>query len=419
MVDDAVDLPGVQLGGQHLQGGPELGEDEDLALGIGALGLGQQQFVERRGLGGALHAVGQVGQAQEVGVVGGQPSDRGQGAQGAAGGGGRTARLPQERAQAEAVGAGQLRVAQHAPAEGGDFVVEALFVGEELQVHRVGPARGQLQADLAPGMAHHYIAQQLAQVAPVLGQAWVAPHHELALELFGAFQLPGLEHGDQVVEFAEAVLHRRGREQQDEALLQLVDQLPRDRGPVLQVMRLVDDDQVVEIGGDHLAVFGPACGGQRSDHPREVSPGVRAQAAEGLVVGGDKVEDIELGGQLLAPLLDQPGRRQDQHALHHLAQQVFLEHQAGLDGLAQPHLVAEQPPAVEAAQGSAGGPDLVVEGREADGVQGEQVVEAGDQRQPLGHQLEAIGLQIHPWRDSGQDLRRARGQRKARLDRGG
>lgn len=61
-------------------------------------------------------------------------------------------------------------------------------------------ARRQLQADLAAGMAHHHIGQEITQQGAVAGQARVAAGHELLAELLGAFELARLEHCDQVVQ---------------------------------------------------------------------------------------------------------------------------------------------------------------------------------------------------------------------------
>ncbi len=67
-----------------------------------------------------------------------------------------------------------------------------------------------------------------------------------------------------------------------------------------------------------------------------------------------------------------------------LAQEVLLEHQARLDRLAQANLIAQQPPATEAAQSDLGGPDLVVKRDKTKPLQAEQLVKTGHERQPLG-----------------------------------
>ena len=115
--------------------------------------------------------------------------------------------------------------------------------------------------------------------------------------------------------------------------------------------------------------------GKRSDQAL-LAPEPVGIAAQQRVVGG-RAGDVELGLQLLAPLPDQRRRRQHEHALDHAAQQVLLEHHAGLDGLAEPDLVGEQHPAAKLLEHLAHGLDLVPEGFDAAQMrQAEQLVEA-------------------------------------------
>ncbi len=103
-----------------------------------------------------------------------------------------------------------------------------------------------------------------------------------------------------------------------------VDQLPGGRRTVLQVMRLVDDHQVVFLGGDGFGVLGATGRGQGSDDARVVFPGARTQTAKRRIVAGDKISQAELDRQLLRPLFHQARRGQNEDPRHHLAQQVFL-----------------------------------------------------------------------------------------------
>ncbi len=92
---------------------------------------------------------------------------------------------------------------------------------------------------------------------------------------------------------------------------------------------------------------------------------------------GGGAGDVELGLELLAPLADQRRRHQHQHVLDHSAQQVFLEHHAGLDGLAEPDFVGQQHPAAELLEHLAHRLDLVPEGLDVAQVgQAQQLVEA-------------------------------------------
>ena len=175
-------------------------------------------------------------------------------------------------------------------------------------------------------MAHHHVGEEFAQPATVLGQARVTLHDEATAELARRLELARLEDGDQVIQFVQAVLHRRSGEHQDVLLLKRVDELPGDAGAVLEMVRLIHDHQVVDDVLDDAAVFATAGRGQRGDHAGESGPRLRPQLAELRVVVGDEVGQAKLARQFLPPLLDQGGRGDDEHTVDHLAQQVLLEH---------------------------------------------------------------------------------------------
>ena len=134
-------------------------------------------------------------------------------------------------------------------------------------------------------------------------------------------------------------------------------------------------------------------------------PRSRAQRAKVRVKAGDKIAQAELVRQFFAPLLDQRRRREDQHAPGHLAQQVFLEHQARLDRLAQADLVAQQAAPPKAAQRRLRGFDLVIERSKVEAVQAGQLVKAGHQHQPLGLQPQKVAFAVnkHPGGDGVED----------------
>ena len=115
-----------------------------------------------------------------------------------------------------------------------------------------GMAPRQAQSGQGSGVAHHDAAHQIAQTLAVGGFARFAGHHVYRAEFLLGFEDAGLEQGEKVVEFQEAVLHRGCREQEQEALLQAVDQLVAGAGLVAQVMRLVHDDDVVGQTGQRL-----------------------------------------------------------------------------------------------------------------------------------------------------------------------
>ena len=92
---------------------------------------------------------------------------------------------------------------------------------------------------------------------------------------------------------------------------------------------------------------------------------------------GGRAGNVELGLELLPPLADQRRRGQHEHAVDHAAQQILLEHHAGLDGLAEPDFIGEQHAAAKLLEHLAHSLDLVPEGFDAAQMrQAEQLVEA-------------------------------------------
>ena len=203
-----------------------------------------------------------------------------------------------------------------------------------------GMAPRQPQSGQGSGVANHDAAHQVAQTLAVGGFARFAGHHVYRAELLLGFEDAGLEQGEQVVEFQEAVLHRGCREQEQEALLQAVDQLVAGAGLVAQVMRLVHDDDVVGQTGQRLGDVLASGGGDRGDHPGLRPEGGGVGAQQRVVAGG--AVDAEFGRHFVPPLADQGSRGQDQDAFGHPAQDVFLQHHSGLDGLAETDLIGQQ-----------------------------------------------------------------------------
>ena len=110
--------------------------------------------------------------------------------------------------------------------------------------------------------------------------------------------------------------------------------------------------------------------------------------------------DAEFSRHLVAPLADQGGRAQDQHALGHAAQDVFLQHHPGLDGLAEPDLVGQQHPAAILLEHLADGFGLIpVRLNALQRRQAEQFVEPLEQTQPHkftteGKQKLVLGIRV-------------------------
>ena len=140
-------------------------------------------------------------------------------------------------------------------------------------------------------------------------------------------------------------------------------------------MRLVDDDEIEIVRQQALGMLAAARLRDRRDQAL-LAPECVGIVAQKRIMGGG-ASNVELGLQLFPPLPDQRRRRQHQHALHHAAQQVLLEHHAGLDGLAEADFVGEQHPAAELLEHLADGLDLIPEGFDSIEVgQAQKLVEA-------------------------------------------
>jgi hypothetical protein len=99
--------------------------------------------------------------------------------------------------------------------------------------------------------------------------------------------------------------------------------------------------------------------------------------------------DAEFPPHLPLPLRDERRRRQHQDRPHQPAHQQLREDQAGLDGLAQPDLVAEHRPPAQAAQDGGRGAGLVLEEFHlAYHRQRDEAIEPGMRGQPGGAQGE-------------------------------
>src|SRR3972149_4886742 len=116
-----------------------------------------------------------------------------------------------------------------------------------LHPQRGGKPPGELQIDGASCVSDHDITKQLPQRVPA-GRSFETPFLQIfLLEKLLRFELPRFQEGDEIEEFDEIVLERRSREEKDESLLDLVDELPCLGGPVPQMMGLIDHDKVIKL----------------------------------------------------------------------------------------------------------------------------------------------------------------------------
>ena len=177
---------------------------------------------------------------------------------------------------------------------------------------RHGVTARQLQRHDRARVADHRVAHQLAQPLGIGRLARLAGGHVGGAKFLERLEDAGLQQRQQVVELDQIVLHRRRGEQQQETLVERVDQLVALADAVAQVMGLVDDDEI-----EAAASRRSACSLRRAERNRRdqalLAQNRSGSRAQQRVVGG-RAGNVELGLQLLAPLPDQRGRRQHQHA---------------------------------------------------------------------------------------------------------
>ena len=329
---------------QHLLRGPELREDHhlvlvfphdlqqafDLGAGLQLLGL-ESQFRKQ-----PARIFGQGGVLRQLLE---RPGSRLAGA----------AQSHLQGEQGHACRARATWLAKSAAHKVGCLLVEFLFPPAQGHTFCAGPAPSELQADRAAAIADHDFAQQAVQLVDVAGRQLVAPIHEVLLKLLGRAQESRLKQCDQIEELFQVVLHGRGRQQQDELLLQFAGKPPGLGRTIAQVMGFIHDDQVPFAPQDGRAVRLALGRVHRDDHAVELLPGILASFTKLRRVLAGKLQR-ELAAHFPLPLLDKRRGHQHQDGLRQAAQVQLGQHQAGLDRLAQAHFVAKQGPPAQPAQ---------------------------------------------------------------------
>ena len=141
------------------------------------------------------------------------------------------------------------------------------------------------------------------------------------------------------------------------------------------MVRLVNDDEIELALDEALGVLAPPCGGDRS-HDAILGPKRLRLVAQERVISGRECK-TEFGLQFFAPLADERSRREDQNALGHAAQRIFLEYHARFDRLAEPDLIGKQNATTELLEHLAHRFDLMQQGFDAGKMrQAQELVEA-------------------------------------------
>ena len=165
----------------------------------------------------------------------------------------------------------------------------------------------------------------------------------------------------------------------------LVGFVKEDHVPLL-LQDLVLDGGLLGIvdGSDEAPVVLPwiGAGGQFALHLAAVS------------AGDDAGRDVEKVVQRLAPLLAEVGRDDDQQPGGHLAGQQLGDDEAGLDGLAQSHVVGQEHAHAGHLQGHDDGHELKVLGDGAAALQAEEWGGAVQQAEAVGPQQQVLGGRV-------------------------
>ena len=235
--------------------------------------------------------------------------------------------------------------------------------------------------------ADHDVGDQAAQLSRSLGEPLVRRIDVAPPELGLRPERAGAQELDQPVEIEEVARDRGGRKEQLETAVDLLQQLPRLlRAGAGHAVGLVDDQEVPRPGPERVAV--PDAQVVAHDQP---IVGERSAAR-----GDDREVLAELVVQLLAPLLAQGRRAEHEDPAGQAPEHELLHHEPRFDGLPEADLVGEDRPPPHDPECLESGALLV--GHVVDGgqVDGQQLVEVMDGRQPLAVQAEVEHLRRIP-----------------------
>src|SRR3954468_7231170 len=222
----------------------------------------------------------------------------------------------------------------------------------------------------------HHLSGQLLQRLRVFRRLRITGREVQLLELLPRAELPGAEQRDEVVELAQVVLKGSRREEQEVIAVDLLQEPVRRGAVILDLVGFVDDHEVPAVAKDLLGVActaGAIVGRDRFDG---VLPLVRIRRR------GEALEELAL--QLSLPLHHERGGREDEHPAREAAYEQLLEDDPRLDGLAESDLVGEDCASAHLPKDASRDLDLVGELLDGVGVERDETVEAGRERDPLG-----------------------------------
>ena len=116
----------------------------------------------------------------------------------------------------------------------------------------------QLQRDDGARVAHHGAAHQLTQALRIGRLVRFAGRHIGGAKLLESLEDARFEQREQVVKLGEIVLHRRRRQQEQEALVERVHQFVAPARAVAQMVGFVHDDEIEAAAENVRGMFAPA-----------------------------------------------------------------------------------------------------------------------------------------------------------------
>src|SRR3954447_7917036 len=236
---------------------------------------------------------------------------------------------------------------------------------------------GQLESegDARAARPDHHLGGQLLQRLRVFWRLRVTGREVQLLELLPGAELARAEQCDEVVELAQIVLEGSRREEQQVIAVDLLQEPIRRGAVILDLVGFVDDHEVPAVAKNLLRVACAASAVIGRNRLRGMLPlvGVRRRS--------DPLEELAL--QLSLPLHHERGGRENEHTAREAAYEQLLEDDPRLDGLAESDLVGEDCASAHLTKNASRDLDLVGELLDGVGVERDETVEAGRQRDAL------------------------------------
>src|SRR3954470_10279813 len=232
------------------------------------------------------------------------------------------------------------------------------------------------EGDARAARPDHHLSSQLLQRLRIFRRLRVTGREVQLLEFLPGAELSRPEQRDEVVELAQIVLEGSRCEEQQVIAVDLLQEPVRRSAVILDLVCFIDDHEVPAVAKDLLRVARAAGAIVGRNRLRGMLPlvGVRRR--------GEALEELAL--QLSLPLHHERRGRENEHTAREAAHEQLLEDDACLDGLAESDLVSEDGASAHLAKDASRDLDLVGELLDGVGVERDEAIKAGRQRDPLG-----------------------------------